>query len=133
MTNPLIAEMGREQIVRSDSDSRWQAVLGRDKSQDGIFYYAVHSTGVYCRPSCPSRRPKQDGVRFFDRPEQAEQAGFRPCLRCRPRSAAGGTAEQQMVTEACRFIEQHLDEPITLARLGEEFGKSPFHFQKTFK
>ena len=133
MTNPLVAEMGSEQQITTDRDNRWQAVLGRDKTQDGIFYYAVASTGVYCRPSCPSRRPKREGVRFFNRPEQAEKAGFRPCLRCRPRSAGAGSPEQQLVTEACRFIEQHLDEPITLARLGEEFGKSPFHFQKTFK
>src|SRR5690348_11878240 len=105
MTNPVIAQIENTQVVNTtaEEDNRWQAVLARDASQDGAFYYAVLSTGVYCRPSCPSRRPRnRDRVRFFNQPQQAENAGFRPCLRCRPRSAANGSPDQQMVTEACR-------------------------------
>jgi AraC family transcriptional regulator, regulatory protein of adaptative response / methylated-DNA-[protein]-cysteine methyltransferase len=110
----------------------WQAVLARDASQDGNFVFAVSSTGVYCRPSCPARRPRRENVTFFRRPEQAERAGYRACLRCRPK-AAGGNRTTEMVKAMCRHIEQHLDEPLTLARLGSEFHQSPFHLQRTFK
>src|SRR5271154_7456058 len=112
--------------------SRWQAVLARDASQDGKFVFAVSSTGVYCRPSCPSRRPRHENVTFFSKPDEAEKAGYRACLRCRPR-AAGGNGPTATVKAMCRYIEQHLDEPLTLARLGSEFHQSPFHLQRTFK
>lgn len=111
---------------------RWQAVLDRDNSQDGKFVFAVSTTGIYCRPSCPARRPRRENVRFFGKTDEAEKAGFRACLRCRPR-AIGGTPQVEMVRAVCRFIEQHLDEPISLARLGSEFHHSPFHLQRTFK
>jgi len=111
---------------------RWQAVLDRDNTQDGKFVFAVSSTGIYCRPSCPARRPRRENVRFFGKTDEAEKAGFRACLRCRPR-AIGGTPQVEMVRAVCRFIEQHLDEPISLARLGSEFHHSPFHLQRTFK
>src|SRR5271170_2615146 len=66
---------------------RWNALSARDSNYDGRFVFAVSSTGVYCRPSCPARRPRRENVRFFLRPEQAEHAGYRACLRCRPKSA----------------------------------------------
>jgi AraC family transcriptional regulator of adaptative response/methylated-DNA-[protein]-cysteine methyltransferase len=113
-------------------DSRWQAVLTRDGTGDGKFVYAVSSTGVYCRPSCPSKRPRRENVTFFRYPQEAESAGFRECLRCRPKATAGNP-QQQLIKSVCRYIEQHLDEPITLARLGAEFQQSPFHLQRTFK
>jgi len=113
-------------------DSRWQAVLGRDGASDGKFVFAVSSTGVYCRPSCPAKRPRRQNVTFFPRPEEAERAGFRECLRCRPKAMAGNP-RQELVKSVCRYIEQHLDEPLTLERLGAEFGQSPFHLQRTFK
>ena len=113
-------------------DPRWNAVLGRDAAHDGEFVFAVSSTGVYCRPSCPSRRPRRENVQFFVRPEQAEKAGYRACLRCRPKSFTGNT-EADGAKAICRFIEQHLDEPLTLARLGKEFRQSPFHLQRRFK
>src|SRR6185437_1503246 len=113
-------------------DSRWQAVLDRDGSSDGKFVFAVSSTGVYCRPSCPSRRPRRENVAFFQRPQEAESAGFRACLRCRPK-VVSGNPRQEMVKAVCRYIEQHLDEPVTLAHLGAEFRQSPFHLQRTFK
>jgi AraC family transcriptional regulator of adaptative response/methylated-DNA-[protein]-cysteine methyltransferase len=113
-------------------DLRWQAVLARDASQDGKFVFAVSSTGVYCRPSCAARRPRRANVTFFAQPDQAEKAGYRACLRCRPR-AIGGHGATETVKAICRYIEQHLDEPLTLARLGSEFHQSPFHLQRTFK
>jgi AraC family transcriptional regulator of adaptative response/methylated-DNA-[protein]-cysteine methyltransferase len=113
-------------------DSRWQAVLDRDGASDGKFIFAVSSTGVYCRPSCPSRRPRRENVTFFRRPQDAENAGFRACLRCRPKAVAGNQ-RQAMVKAICRYIEQHLDEPVTLAQLSGEFRQSPFHLQRTFK
>ncbi len=117
---------------KSRKDNRWQAVLARDPSQDGIFVFAVSSTGVYCRPSCPSRRPRRENVTFFLKPDDAEKAGYRACLRCRPK-AIGGNRQAEMVKAVCRYIEQHLDEPVTLNRLGSEFHQSPFHLQRSFK
>ena len=113
-------------------DHRWDAVVSRDEASDGKFVFAVSSTGVYCRPSCPSKRPRRENVSFFARPQEAEHAGFRECLRCRPRALAGNPRQQQ-VKAICRYIEQHLDEPLTLTKLGEQFGQSPFHLQRTFK
>ena len=113
-------------------DSHWKAVLDRDATQDGRFVFAVSSTGIYCRPSCPSRRPRRENVTFFPAAEQAEHAGYRACLRCRPKSA-GANLQAEMVKAICRYIEQHLDEPLTLAKLGKAFRLSPFHLQRTFK
>jgi AraC family transcriptional regulator of adaptative response/methylated-DNA-[protein]-cysteine methyltransferase len=121
-----------ERIDDKNQDLRWQAVLARDGSQDGKFVFAVSSTGVYCRPSCAAKRPRRGNVTFFTQPDQAEKAGYRACLRCRPR-AIGGHGATETVKAICRYIEQHLDEPLTLARLGSEFHQSPFHLQRTFK
>lgn len=125
-----LEDMGRhEQTVQ---EQRWDAVVARDAGQDGQFFFAVSTTGVYCRPSCPAKRPRRNNVTFFRTPEAAEQAGFRACLRCKPRSATTNP-QASLVKNICRFIEQHLDEPITLMRLSDEFGQSPFHLQRTFK
>jgi AraC family transcriptional regulator, regulatory protein of adaptative response / methylated-DNA-[protein]-cysteine methyltransferase len=113
-------------------ESRWKAVLARDASWDGTFVFAVSSTGVFCRPSCPAKRPRRENVRFFRAPEEAEKAGYRACLRCRPK-AGDGNSPLEMVKSVCRYIEQHLDEPVTLARLATAFRRSPFHLQRTFK
>lgn len=118
-------------MARGD-DSRWQAVLARDSGRDGEFVFAVSSTGVYCRPSCPSKRPRRANVTFFRKPNDAETAGYRACLRCRPK-AVDGNPQMAMVKAVCRYIEQHLDEPVTLAKLGAAFRQSPFHLQRTFK
>lgn len=119
------------QLEQAD-EVRWDAVMARDASRDGTFVFGVSSTGVYCRPSCPARRPRRANVKFFSRPEQAEKAGFRACLRCRPKSLSGNK-ESDGVKAICRFIELHLDEPLTLERLGKEFHQSPFHLQRKFK
>ncbi|MCU1300223.1 MAG: hypothetical protein JWQ87_507 [Candidatus Sulfotelmatobacter sp.] len=113
-------------------DRRWDAVVARDRARDGEFVFAVATTGVYCRPSCPARRPRRENVSFYARPEKAEKAGFRACLRCRPRSFSGNP-QSDLAKEICRYIEQHLDEPITLEHLGKAFLQSPFHLQRRFK
>jgi AraC family transcriptional regulator, regulatory protein of adaptative response / methylated-DNA-[protein]-cysteine methyltransferase len=116
----------------SSDDRYWDAVIARDSKRDGDFFFAVSTTGVYCRPSCAARRPRRENVQFFRTPEAAEQAGYRACLRCRPR-AFTGNAESDGVKAICRFIEQHLDEPLTLGRLAEEFHQGPFRLQRRFK
>ena len=121
-----------EMANHDEKNQYWQAVLARDARQDGNFVFAVSSTGVYCRPSCPARRPRRENVNFFRKIDEAEKAGYRACLRCRPK-AAGGNGPTEIVRAMCRYIEQHLDEPLTLARLGSEFQQSPFHLQRTFK
>ncbi len=110
----------------------WQAVVTRDRSRAGAFVYAVRSTGVYCRPGCPSRRPRRDGVRFFPSPEVAEVEGFRPCRRCRPRDAAGDQPGVGVARRACAFLARHASEPVTLARVAAHVGLSPFHLQRVF-
>ena len=120
------------EVVAISDDRYWQAVIARDASRDGQFFFAVSTTGVYCRPSCAARRPRRENVQFFRTPEAAEQAGYRACLRCRPR-AFTGDAESDGVKAICRFIEQHMDEPLTLGRLAKEFHQSPFRLQRRFK
>jgi AraC family transcriptional regulator, regulatory protein of adaptative response / methylated-DNA-[protein]-cysteine methyltransferase len=116
----------------STSDAiRWRAVQSRDRSADGRFVYAVSSTGIYCRPSCPSRRPRRERVAFFPDAESARRAGYRACRRCRPDQAATGTA--QKVELAKRWIDSHPDDRVSLARLGRVTGASPWHLQRTFK
>jgi len=105
---------------------RWRAVQERDARYDGRFVYAVRSTGIYCRPSCPSRRPRPEQVLFFNHAAEATAAGFRPCRRCQRRTF-------DLVARICRLIEQSPDERVTLAGLARETGKSPFHLQRTFK
>jgi len=131
-TNAILNLTEPSDMVRNNETRHWQAVMARDASEDGKFVFAVSSTGIYCRPSCPSKRPRRENVTFFHKPDEAEKAGYRACLRCRPKSA-GGNAQMEMVKAICRYIEQHLDEPITLSRLGKEFRQSPFHLQRTFK
>lgn len=122
----------RGEKLGGDEDIWWRAVIARDPRFDGRFVFAVRSTGIYCRPSCPARRPRRAHVVFFPRPQAAEREGFQPCRRCRPRAGAGG-AQGELVERACRFIEANLDEPLTLAELGAELGVSPYSLQRTFK
>jgi AraC family transcriptional regulator of adaptative response/methylated-DNA-[protein]-cysteine methyltransferase len=133
MTTNAILNLDSEVTMASALENRWwNAVVKRDANQDGRFFFAVSSTGVYCRPSCPAKRPRRENVTFFRHPDDAEKAGYRACLRCRPRSS-GQNRQTAAVKSICRYIEQHLDEPVTLAKLGSVFGQSPFHLQRTFK
>lgn len=113
-------------------DTAWTAVLDRDRRYDGSFVYAVRSTGIYCRPSCPSKKPRRENVAFYPSPNEAEGEGFRACRRCHPHSAAGTSAERG-IQQAIEYIDAHPSERITLQRLAEEVGFSPFHLQRTFK
>ncbi len=132
MNSAILSSDTEPSMVSAPNDDRWDAVLARDGASDGKFVFAVSSTGVYCRPSCPSKRPRRENVSFFAHPREAERAGFRACLRCRPKALAGNP-RQQFVKTICRYIELHLDEPITLANISAEFRQSRFHLQRTFK
>ncbi len=121
-----------DQVLDQTKATRWQAVLDRDSSLDGKFVFAVSSTGVFCRPSCPSKRPRRENVSFFNHALQAEQAGYRACLRCRPK-AVDGNPQSALVRAMCRYIEQHIEDRLTLSLLAKEFRQSPFHLQRTFK
>lgn len=118
-------------VPKADADC-WTAVEARDARFDGTFYYAVSTTGVYCRPSCASRRAKRENVSFHATIEAAEAAGFRPCKRCKPNEASQHARYAAKVAEACRRIEQ-ADEPPTLDDLARAAGFSAFHFQRIFK
>jgi len=124
-----------------EKESRWQAVQMRDQSADGRFVYAVRSTGIYCRPSCPSRRPRREHVLFFPLPEAAEQRGFRPCRRCRPRAAPLPDSRIEAVASVCREIDRRIfadseegaGGSLTLASLGDRAGMSPHQLERAFR
>ncbi len=103
--------------------------MARDARQDGRFVFAVRTTGIYCRPSCPSRRPRRDSVEFYANPNQAERAGYRACLRCKPTEVS---AQAQYVTKARQLLDT-AEGIVTLAELSKRVGLSPFHLQRLFK
>ena len=117
---------GHEQL---DPDAAWAAVVARDRASDGRFVTGVLTTGIYCRPSCPARHPRRGNVRFFADGREAQAAGLRPCLRCRPDEAA---RDAEAVQRALRLIEE-AEEPLPLAALAAAAGYSPFHFHRIFK
>ncbi|HEV8430769.1 MAG TPA: bifunctional DNA-binding transcriptional regulator/O6-methylguanine-DNA methyltransferase Ada [Pyrinomonadaceae bacterium] len=116
-----------------NNDQLWQAVVAKDARFDGQFVFAVSSTGVYCRPSCPSRRAHRERVKFFELPEAAEQAGFRACLRCQPQRARVMDPQVELVQRVCRLLNSNESETPKLAELATQAGVSPFHLQRTFK
>lgn len=113
-------------------DPRWQAVMGRDRAADGSFVYAVRTTGVYCRPSCPARRALRRNVDFFADAAAAEAAGFRPCRRCHPQGQSPAQATAALIVAACRMIEA-ADQPPRAEDLARRIGLSRFHFHRQFK
>ncbi len=110
---------------------QWQSVLARDSRFDGAFVYAVRSTGIYCRPSCPSRRPSRDRVEFFADPSTAERAGFRACQRCRPETNEADPATAKVIA-ACKLIDS-AEEPPALADLAASVSLSPAHLLRSFQ
>jgi AraC family transcriptional regulator of adaptative response/methylated-DNA-[protein]-cysteine methyltransferase len=114
-------------------DPRWAALASRDSKADGVFFYGVTSTGIYCRPSCPSRRPRADRVRFFDNTTEARQGGFRPCKRCRPDTVGLAQPGVEAVRRASAFLATHADRQVTLTQLGRVAAMSPHHLQRRFK
>ena len=115
--------------MQTELQNKWQQVVARDARQDGRFVFAVRTTGIYCRPSCPSRRPRRDSVEFFANPNDAERAGYRACLRCKPTEVSS----QAQYVAAARKLLDNADAPITLAELSKRLGLSPFHLQRMFK
>jgi AraC family transcriptional regulator, regulatory protein of adaptative response / methylated-DNA-[protein]-cysteine methyltransferase len=115
--------------MQTELQNKWQQVMARDARQDGRFVFAVRTTGIYCRPSCPSRRPRRDSVEFFANPNDAERAGYRACLRCKPTEVS---AQAQYVMRARQLLDES-EGVMTLAELSERVGLSPFHLQRLFK
>ncbi len=114
------------------ADPRWQCLSARDATADGTFVYAVETTGVYCRPACPSRLAKPENIRFFATPAAAEAAGFRPCKRCNPDGRSRASDHVEIVAATCRAIEA-ADAPPTLAELATHAGLSAHHLHRLFK
>ncbi|MTV40222.1 bifunctional DNA-binding transcriptional regulator/O6-methylguanine-DNA methyltransferase Ada [Duganella radicis] len=115
-----------------NDEKRWTAVQQRDAGADGVFWYSVRSTGVYCRPSCGARPALRKNVAFHDSREAAEQAGFRPCLRCKPDQPPLAERQAAIVAQACRLIDEAEEAP-DLDSLAEAVGVSRFHFHRMFK
>ncbi|MGH9442773.1 MAG: bifunctional DNA-binding transcriptional regulator/O6-methylguanine-DNA methyltransferase Ada, partial [Thermoanaerobaculia bacterium] len=111
----------------------WQIVLARDGRYDGAFVYAVKSTGIYCRPSCPSRRPRPNQVEFYDIPETAERAGFRACRRCKPNDVRGPDPRVELVRRACREIDARPDAAGTLSSLARKLQVKGPTLAKSFQ
>lgn len=120
-----------EPLSEARNDARWRAVAERDAASDGQFVYGVVSTGVFCRPSCPSRRPRRDRVRFFDAPAEARAAGYRPCRRCHPEAPAADPAKR-IVEVVCRTLAEETETIPSLADLAAAAGVSPSHLQRVF-
>ncbi len=121
-----------EQGAKTSSDPRWAAVVARDSRADGQFFYSVRTTGVYCRPSCGSRTPRPENVRFYLTIEDAEHAGFRPCKRCKPDQPTLAEQHAALVAGLCRQIEQAGTEP-GLDELARSAQMSIFHLHRIFK
>ena len=116
----------------TEAERRWQTVTRRDPQADGAFVYAVRTTGVYCRPSCPSRAARRENVVFFDTPDLAVAAGYRPCKRCKPDEISQQQRRNALVLRACQAIEFSAS-ALSLAQLAQQAGMSPHHFQRIFK
>jgi AraC family transcriptional regulator, regulatory protein of adaptative response / methylated-DNA-[protein]-cysteine methyltransferase len=126
----MTADVERDHAIRADD--QWRAVMTRDRSADGAFVYAVRSTGVYCRPSCPSRRPRRDRVAFFGDPAAARAAGYRPCRRCGPDDQRAADPWIDRIRRACVYL-SNVDGHPSLATLAQRIGGSPYHLQRNFK
>lgn len=113
----------------ASDEGRWQAVQDRDPRADGAFFFAVRTTGVFCRPSCASRAPRRENVEFFATTDAAEHAGYRPCKRCQPTSLP---RELAIVERACKVLDADPQQRMTLAQLSDAVHVSPFHLQRLF-
>jgi AraC family transcriptional regulator, regulatory protein of adaptative response / methylated-DNA-[protein]-cysteine methyltransferase len=129
MTNTTQA--GVKACTTSD-ENRWKAVLARDAGANGRFVYAVSSTGIYCKPSCASRRPLRERVVFFDAPADAARAGYRACKRCRPDEVATADPWLDKIRRACVYL-ANVDGHVSLTHLAARIGGSPYHFQRSFR
>jgi AraC family transcriptional regulator of adaptative response/methylated-DNA-[protein]-cysteine methyltransferase len=133
MTQNKIAIEDQGSQVVLNAEQCWEAVLNHDVKSDGKFFYGVMTTGVYCRPSCPSRIAKRENVRFYTSAAEAERDGLRACLRCHPLALSGDDPMRNRIVALSRYIEQHADAPLTLSDLSREAKLSSFHLQRSFK
>lgn len=122
-----------EQNWKQDGEQNWHAVLDRNPRFDGVLFYAVTSTGIYCRPSCPARRPSPGNVKFFSSAGAAEHAGFRACLRCHPREDRVADGDAAVARDVCDFVERNLDGTLSHKVLAAALGLSDYQLQRTFK
>src|SRR5438270_8465915 len=125
--------MSTAAVMQSSNPAElWDAVVARNRKFDGAVYYGVSTTSIYCRPSCPSRRPKPENVQFFFDPESAERAGFRACLRCKPRELPG-SRKLLLVRNVCRTVEKNVDSPLPMKQLSAELKISAATLDRAFK
>lgn len=110
---------------------QWQAIVNNDSSYDGQFWYAVRTTGIFCRPSCKSKAPRPQNVTIFEDPDQALHAQYRPCKRCKPTGER--LPDQEWIAVITQYIDQHYTEPLTLHGLAEIGHGSPYHLHRIFK
>ncbi|MGN7472057.1 bifunctional transcriptional activator/DNA repair enzyme AdaA [Brevibacillus sp. SAFN-007a] len=113
------------------TEERWQAIITNDATYDGQFFYAVKTTGIFCRPSCKSKPPRWGNVRIFQQASEAIREEFRPCKRCKPTGQR--LPDQEWVAQITDYIDAHYSEKLTLARLADMCHGSPYHLQRTFK
>lgn len=128
---PSTRQPSPDPSTSAPADEAWDAVLERDPRFDGRLVYAVRTTGIYCKPTCPSRRPRRENVTFFDSCDAAEAAGFRACMRCRPRTSQAPRTVRA-VERARALIDERAGEPVTLDALAAAVGVSPFHLHRMF-
>src|SRR4051795_10372294 len=128
----LLAESQRSTLPSVADDPRWARIVARDKTADGHLWYSVVTTGVYCRPSCPSRAANSKNVQLHDSLEGAKATGFRPCKRCNPDGLSADAENVALVAKVCRIIEESEEEP-SLEELSEAVGRSPSYFHRMFK
>lgn len=130
-TKTTARDSGRSVVGGLSNQARWKAVSTRDARHDGRFVFGVRTTGVYCRPSCPARRPRRENVLFFAAPLEAEGNGFRACRRCRPTESFGDASELRLVREACRQLDG--GRRVAIATLAAELGASRSRLQRAFR
>jgi AraC family transcriptional regulator, regulatory protein of adaptative response / methylated-DNA-[protein]-cysteine methyltransferase len=128
----LATERSNAAAIATEQNPRWARVRARDRSMDGQFYYSVATTGIYCRPSCPSRTANPKNVRFHDSIADAEAAGFRACKRCKPDQPSADVQNAEIIARICRLIE-HAEEIPPLDALAKAAGLSPGYFHRVFK
>jgi AraC family transcriptional regulator, regulatory protein of adaptative response / methylated-DNA-[protein]-cysteine methyltransferase len=116
-----------------NEEACWEAVLKKDKTKDGEFFFGVLTTGVFCRLSCPARRPLRKNIRFYETATQAIADNLRPCLRCRPLVTGRADSMERRIYALCDFIRKNSSEPLNLEQLSQKARLSPFHLQRTFK
>ena len=126
-----IRTVARTELAIEDQEMCWQVALSKDTSMDGVFFVAVRTTGIYCRPSCRSKQPKRENVTFFATADEAEAAGYRACKRCKPREAISD-ARPDLVQQACAYLETE-DADVSLTPVAERLGVKVEYLRRLFK